>query len=121
MAKFIDDSALDALLDIIATSTELYVCNAEPTSRAEAISFSLVDAVVMAPADFIKSDGTVSGRKVTVARKPSITTTSAGTTSYVALTTGADLILVTPCTEATFILGETLTVTSFEAEVNDPS
>lgn len=121
MAKFIADAVLDLLLDGVATGTILTVCNAQPTTRTEAVTtFKLADVVVDS-GDFSKANGDTNGRKVTVAQQASIAVDTSGTATHVAICDGSDVLAVTTCTSQALTSGNTVTVPAFDIEVSDPS
>jgi len=121
MAKFASDAVLDSLLDKVATGTILTVCSAQPTTRTEAVTdFKLADVVVDG-ADFVKADGDVSGRKVTVGQQADVPVDSNGTATYVAICDASNLLYVTTCTSQVLTSGNTVTVPAWKIEVSDPS
>lgn len=120
MGKKADDTVLDGLLDIIATATEMHVCTAEPTDRANAIALELADEV-MVGGDFTNADGDTSGRKVTIAQQASLPIDTTGTATHIALTSATLLLYVTTCTSQALTSGGTVTVPAFDIEVADPT
>ena len=97
------------------------VCNAEPTTYAEAATtFKLAD-VIMASGDFTVSDGDTNGRKVRVAAKAAVPIDTSGTASHVALVTGAALGVVTTCTAQGLTAGGTVDIPVWDDEVADPT
>lgn len=121
MAKSVNNTVLDGALDVIATALEMTLCNAEPTTRTEAITtFALAD-VVMAGGDFTNADGDTSGRKVTVAEKATITVDTTGTGTHVALTDASILLYVTTCTSQAVTSGNTITFPAWDVEIADPT
>lgn len=121
MAKFANDSVLDALLDKVATGTILTVCSAQPTTRTEAITTYKLADVVIDSGDFTKANGDTSGRKVTVAEQADIAVDSTGTATHVAICDGSTLLYVTTCTSQGLTSGNTVTVPAWDIEVADPS
>lgn len=123
MAKSASDAVLDGTLDIIATGTLLTVCNAEPTTYAEASSTYALASHVLTGGDFSKANGDVSGRKVTVAQQADIDIDTTGTATHVAISTtsGSLLRVVTTCTSQALTSGGTVTVPAFKFEITDPS
>ena len=127
MAKSINDTVLDAALDIIATGTEITVCSAQPTTYAEAHTTYMLAAHVLTPGDgngdFTISNGDASGRKVRVTQQADITITNSGTATHVAITvTGTNtLLLVTTCTSQALTAGNTVTIPAFDDEIADPT
>jgi len=121
MARLVDNSVLDAALNEIATATEMYICTAEPTSRANADSISVIPAHTLTGADFTNADGDVSGRKVTVAQQADLTLDATGTVNHVALCDATTLLYVTVCTSQLLTSGGTVTVPAFDIEIADPA
>ena len=121
MAKWINDSVLDAALDKIATGTILTVCSQQPTTRAEAVTtYKLADVVIDA-GDFIKSNGDTNGRKVRVAQQTDVPVDTSNTATHIAICDGTDLLLVTTCTSQQLTAGNTVTIPAFDDEIADPS
>jgi len=123
MAKFFVDSVLDGLLEIINDATLMTVCNAEPTTYAEAATtFKLAD-VVMAGGDFTISNGDTNGRKVRVATKLAVPIDTTGTATHVALAiSGSSTLLgATTCTSQALTSGGTVDVPVWDVEVADPT
>lgn len=121
MAKSVSDLVLDAALDKIATATEMTLCNAEPTTLAEATTtFALAD-VVMAGGDYTNANGDTDGRKVTVAEKSSITVDTTGTGTHVALNDGSALLYVSTTTSQAVTSGNTITFPAWDIEIADPT
>lgn len=98
MAKFAAQSVLDAPLDLIATATEMYFCNGQPTSRADAVARQSAPAIALTGADFAKSGATP--RVLTLAAKVSGAATVAQPTDHIALCTGATLLYATTAAAA---------------------
>lgn len=120
MAKWANDSVLDALLDKVATSNQLLVTSTQPTTRANALSAALASTSVTS-GDFAKADGTPNGRQVTVAQKASISVTATGNATHVALIDGSNLLYVTTVTSQSLTTGNTVTVPAWTITVADPS
>lgn len=125
MAKFANDSVMDAALAKIATGTILTVCSAQPTNRTEAVTtYKLADVVVTAGdgnGDFTIANGDTSGRKVTVAQQDNVPVDTTGTATHVAICDGSSLLLVTTCTSQSLTAGNTVTIPAFDDEIADPS
>lgn len=124
MGKVTPDFILDAPLDLIASETErMIACSAEPTTYTEATAtFALADAA-MAPADFTKANGDVSGRKTTVAAKTGQAIDANGTANHIALVddTGTRIVAVTTCPSQGLSSGGTVDFGSFDIEFRDPT
>ena len=122
MAKFIHDDVLDAALNVIKTNANIMtVCNAQPTTRAEAITTYALADVAMATGDFTLANGDTNGRKITVAAKNGVTVDVTGTALYVAICDGTRLLLVTTCTSQVITAGNTINIPTFDDEIADPS
>lgn len=121
MAKWANDSVLDALLDAVAAGTILTVCSAQPTTRTEAVTTYKLADVVIDSGDFSKANGDVSGRKVTVAAQDDVPVDSTGTATHIAICDGSNLLYVTTCTSQGLTSGNTVTIPAWDVEVADPS
>lgn len=111
MAKFAALAVRDAPLDLIATATELYICDGQPTDRADAITRKRhASAITMAGGDFAKTGTT--DRVLTVTGK-STTASSSGNVDHVALCTGTTLLYVTTAPAVTANSGSALSVGNF--------
>lgn len=100
MGKYVNDAVLDAALDKIATADQLVICEDAPTTYAEATTHKgaggkALGEIAVDAADFTKSDGDASGRKVTVAQQASIPVDVSGAWDHVALVDdGLSLLLL---------------------------
>jgi hypothetical protein len=124
MAKAAPDAVMDAAFDYIDQSTEMTVCNAQPTTYTEAhTTFKLADVTMVADTDFTKADGDTNGRKVTVAAKSAVPVDTSGTATHVALTRVADTTLryVTTCTSQALTSGNTVNIPAWDIEIADPT
>jgi hypothetical protein len=95
VAKSVSNDVLDAALNEIATATIMTACNAEPTTRAEAVTTYALADVVMAGGDFTNAEGDTNGRKVTVGAKAGVTIDASGDATHVALCDASVLLYVT--------------------------
>lgn len=120
MSKWSNDSVLDAMLDKIATGTILTVCSAQPATRAEAVTTYKLADVVIDSGDFTKSNGSVSGRKVTIAQQDNADVDATGTATHVAVCDGSDVLYVTTCTSQVLTSGNKVTTPAWSIEVSDP-
>lgn len=121
MPKLVDDTVLDGAFNIIKNNaTTMYACNAEPTSRAEAISYALAD-VAMASGDFTIADGGTDGRKVTVAAKSAVTVDVTGAAIWIALISATLLLLRTTCTSQQLTQGNTVNIPAYTDTIRDPT
>lgn len=122
MAKSVHDDVLDGAFDVLDQADLMTVCNAEPTTRTEAITtFKLADIAMTPNADFTKANGDVSGRKVTVAAKSGVTVDSSGTATHVALVDATRLLYVTTCTSQALTAANTVNFPAWKVEIADPT
>ena len=120
MAKWQIDAMLDAALNYISTNaTEMYVCTAQPATRAAAISTKLAGPAT--PSFQAIANGDASGRKLIVDAEPDIAITASGDATHIALCSGTDLLYVTTCTTQTLGSGGTVTVPTWDIEIADAS
>lgn len=122
MAKSVHNDVLDGAFDVLDQADIMTVCNAEPTTRTEAITtFKLADVAMTPNTDFTKADGDTSGRKVTVAAKSSVTVDTTGTATHVALCDATRLLYVTTCTSQALTAANTVNFPAWKAEIADPA
>lgn len=122
MAKTVNDLVLDGAFDVLDQATGMHACNAQPTTRTEAVTtFQLASAVMTPNTDFTKADGDTSGRKVTVAAKPGETIDNTGTALFIALTDGSNLLYVTECTSQALTAAGTVDFPAWDIEIADPT
>lgn len=120
MAKWANDSVLDALLDAVAAGNQIIVCSSQPANRAAALSAALA-STSLTSGDFTKADGSPNGRQVTVAQKASVSVTASGSATHVAIVDSTNLLYVTTVTAQTLTSGNTVTIPSWKITVSDPS
>lgn len=123
MARSAHNDVLDALLDEIATGNIITVCSSEPTTRTEAVTTYKLADITVTPGDgngdFTIADDT-SGRKLTVAQQSDVDIDTSGDATHVAISDDTTLLFVTTCTSQTLTSGGTVTIPSFEINVQDP-
>ena len=126
MAKFLDDSVLDAALDVIATADTLIICAGEPADYTDATTDSgsgghALGEVTVTSGDFTKADGDTSGRKITCAQQTGVTIDVTGTADHVALVDvgTTTLLAVTTITSQAVTSGNTATINAFDLELAD--
>lgn len=122
MAKFTDDSVLDAALDKVATATRQTICSAQPANFAGIAAVMLADNVMTAGAgngDYTKANGDTSGRKLTVAAQSGVVADANGDASHICLDDGTTLLHVTTCTTQTVTSGNTINVPAYDIEFAD--
>jgi hypothetical protein len=122
MAKSVADAVLDAALNVIKTTGVLVtVCNAEPTTYAQASATYKLADVVSASGDFTIANGDTSGRKVTVGQFAAVPVDTTGTATHIAICSGSALLYVTTCTSQALTSGNTVTIPAWKIEIADPS
>ncbi len=129
MAKFLDDSALDALLAVLETADQVVICAGQPVSYAEATtdlgsgSGKALGEAAITSGDWTKADGDTSGRKTTFAQQTGVTIDVTGTADHLAFVDdgGSTLLFVTTLTSQALTAGGTATINSFKVEVGDVS
>lgn len=121
MAKFLADSALDALLARLDLCDQAIICAGQPSSYANAIGANKLADVAIDSGDFTKANGDTSGRKSTFAQQTGVPIDTSGTADHLALVDdgGSELILVTTITSQAVTSGNTATINSFKVEVAD--
>lgn len=122
MAKSVHDNVLDGAFDVLDQADLMTACNAEPTTRTEAITtFKLADIAMVPNTDYTKANGDTSGRKVTVAAKSGVAVDTTGTATHVALTDATRLLYVTTCTSQALTSGNTVNFPAWDIEIADPT
>lgn len=121
MAKWLNDSALDALLGVIDNGTIMTVCSAQPANRTEAVTTYALADVSLSGGDFSIGNGSPNGRTLTIASKSGVTVDATGTATHVAISDGSNLLAVTTCTSKGVDSGDTLNIPSWTVNVSDPS
>lgn len=133
MTKTILDAALDAALDYIASRGDLLtLCVGAPTSFAGATTLSNSGGQMVASSaltegvgggDFSLSEGTPSGRRLTVAARVLVEAQVAGTVDHLAIVdqNSSVLLSVTELTQPVAMMtGETVGIKSFSQEIAAP-
>ncbi len=125
MARFADDSLMDAMLAEIKTrATQLTVTIGQPAGRTSAITegAQMLAQVTIISTDFTgPADGDVSGRKIAVDQQAGLTVSATGVADHVCLVTAASLLYITTATSQSLTAGNSLTVNAWDIEVLDPS
>lgn len=122
MAKRVEDVSNDPALTATATCNEQHLCSAEPTNRAEVITFSLGFAAMVAGDgnDYTIQDAAGGGREVVMAQKADNNVTASGTGNHVALITASELHVVTTCPATPVTSGNQFTINSWSRTLPDP-
>lgn len=129
MPKFTNDLVYDAAIDyIINNANSMRVCSAAiltggvPDYSKVTGSAALTGSIAVAPGDFTKQDGAVSGRRATIVQKVDQPITLSGTAEFVCLVnTGASRVLwATECVSQSLVSGNNVTVPTWDIELRDP-
>jgi hypothetical protein len=118
MAKFTDDSVLNAALAKIATATRMVITSAQPANFAGIAAVALADQVVDS-GDFTQANGDTSGRKVTVGAQSIGSADATGTGNHVCLDDGTTLLHVTTFTGQAITSGNPISVGAYDIEFAD--
>ena len=124
MAKSVNPTVLDQALNYIKNNcTRMVLCSSQPTTYTEANSTFALANVTMASSDFTVGAGVTSGRKVAVAAKNSVSVSTSGTSTHVALldVTNTALLYVTTHTSQALTSGNTANIGTWNIEIADPS
>jgi len=120
MAKLLDNSVFDAALAKIATCVKMTFCSSLPANKAGIAAVKLAD-VVLAPGDFTIADGTVSGRKVTIAAKAGLVPSANGTVTYVVFDDATTLLAATTATSQVVATTQVWDSPAIVIELTDPA
>lgn len=122
MTKWQNDLMLDEAFDWVRDRvTQLVVCNAAPTTYAEATSTFKLASVQITSTDISLADGDGGGRKMVIAAQTGVTVDTTDTANHVALagSTGSTLLLVTECTTQALTTGNTVDFPAWDDEIDD--
>lgn len=121
MSKFCSNAVFDAALAKVSTATRMVALNGQPASYVAADAGRLSEAAV-APADFTLAAGDISGRKVVIAAKTGLAVIAPGTADHIALLdpVSSTLLYVTICPEQALVAGGTVSLASWQIEINQP-
>ena len=122
MGKAVHNTVLDGAFNILDNGDIMTVCNAEPTTRTEAVTtFALADVAMTPGTDYTIADAGGGGRQCTVAQKASILVDAAGTATHVAICDATNVLFVTTCTSQALTDGNTVTVPQWVVTIGDPT
>jgi len=122
MAKSVHNDVLDGAFLALDAADIMTACNAEPTTRAEAVTtFKLADVAMTPVTDFTISDGDTNGRKVRVAAKSAVPIDTTGTATHIALCDATRLLYVTTCTSQLLTSGGTVDFPVWDVEIAEPT
>ena len=121
MSKFCSSPVFDAALTKVSTANRMVAVSGQPATYAAADAGRLSEAAVV-PADFALAAGDISGRKVTVAAKTGLAVIAAGTADHIALldSVSSTLLYVTICPAQALVAGGTVSLASWQIEINQP-
>jgi len=119
MAKFATNAMIDGGLDKVATCVNITVCSGQPISFADIATKKLATTTLVG-GDFTKANGTISGRKVTVGAKSSVSITATGSADHVVIDDNVSEYEVTTCTAQGLTVGGTVTIPAWAIEIADP-
>ena len=123
MAKWTNDSAMDAACSYISTNyAQIYLCSQQPANYTEAsTTYALAGKTGISSGTTGPADGDASGRKITIDAVTSISVSASGTANHVAITSTDALLAVTTCTDQALTTGNTAQTAAFDIEFLDPS
>jgi hypothetical protein len=121
MAKWANDQMMDDALNYVKTkATILSMCNAQPTTAAEALSTYALGTIATATGNMTLGNGDSSGRKVTHAAA-TLTVGTSGTVSHVAFTGSGSLLFVGTCAPTAVTAAGTVILSAWDiSEIADP-
>jgi hypothetical protein len=129
MGKWQNDAMLDAALNYIKdNATKMVFCTSQPTTYSQAVSIPASSGYALADVSLGSGDvgapanGDVSGRKITIAEKASISIDASGSGAHVAIVNDADsgaLLYVTTATTQSVTSGNKLTIPAWDIEIRD--
>lgn len=120
MGKSVNDLVLDGAFAVLDNGTIITVCNAEPTTRTQAITTYKLADETLSGGDYTVANGDTSGRKCTIAQKTNVPIDTSGTATHVAICDGSNLLYVTTCTSQALTAGGTVTIPAWDVEIADP-
>ena len=119
MAKTLHNNVFDAALDKVATCTKMTFCSALPANKAGIAALKLAE-VTLDSGDYTIADGTVSGRKVTIAAQTGIVPDANGTVTYVVFDDGVTLLAATTVTSQVVATTQIWDSPAIVLELTDP-
>jgi hypothetical protein len=122
MAKTLDDSVLDAALNVIKGATQLCLCSAQPTTYTEATAtYMLILKTGLTTGSFTGPADDTSGRKITKNAETAISVTNTGTVLFAALCSASVLLAVTTVTSQAVTAGNSCNTPLFKFNLQDPT
>jgi hypothetical protein len=120
MAKFADNSVMDAALAKIATATRLTVTSAQPANFAGIAAVALADVAVDGGDFSAPFDGTPNGRSMTVTAQSGIPVDASADATHICLDDGVTLLYVTTCPSQALVEGNTVSPGAWTVNFADP-
>lgn len=122
MAKAVDNTVLDAALNIMKNnSIRQAVCSSQPANYA-AIAAATLATATMATGDYTVANGDTSGRKVTMTAKSSVTVSANGTATHIVLhDNSAVMHYVTTCTSQALTTANPVNIPAWKIEIAAPT
>jgi hypothetical protein len=119
--KFSSTQVLDGALNVVRTATRMVAVSGQPANYAAADTGRLSEAA-LTTADFTLAAGDISGRKVTIAAKSGLSVIAPGTADHIALLdpVSSTLLYVTTCPAQALVAGGTVSLASWQIEINQP-
>ena len=128
MSKWQTDSMLDNALGYITSGVaQIVLCDAQPSSYADATTDSGSGGVALGEkalveADFSAISNATSGRKLTVPQVADVTVDVTGTVTHIALVSDSgdsELLYVTTCVSQAVTAGNLVTIPEWDIELRD--
>lgn len=114
MAKFVNDSSMDAALAWVRdNTTNVSICSAQPTTATEAATTYALGSVAYGTANWTIGNGDTSGRKITAGAVNVVVATS-GTVSHIAYYNTGTLVGVGTCAPTAVTSGGTFAIGAYD-------
>lgn len=123
MAKFINDSVMDAALQwIIDNTTNLSACGTQPTTCTQAATTYCLGSIAWGAGNWESlTNGDSTGRKLTT-KAATITVAASGTVDHIAFYNTGTLVAVGTCAPTAVTQSGTVIFAAFDLdEIRDPS
>ncbi len=117
----VSTACMDAMLNKIATGTNITVCSAVPSTYSD-IATNKLAGTTLSSADFTLSDGASAGsRKVTIADKNNINIDTSGTAVCIVIDDGTDILVVADINSQALTAGNTVSIPAWYFEIESPT
>jgi len=120
MGKSIDDTVLDAALDVIAACDKLTITS-DTSTPTDITTNPLAQATDLVPGDYTIENGAVSGRKIIVPARTDMNVDVGGTAKHIVLSNGSDIKLITTCDDQVLVQDSKVSTPTFSDEIADPT